>query len=404
MPALKLVLIFDHFGPYHQLRLRAAAERTDVTGVECHSRSRDYAWEPGHASDLPIVTVPSSRDETAAVARTNFATNLDRILSTLNPDVVAIPGWSAFEAITALRWCLRHSIPAVLMSESCRHDEPRQWGKEWIKRRLVSQFSAGLVGGEQHRIYLEELGMSPDRISVGYDVVDNHYFSAGVEDARSKHSIKAMADQAKPSFLASARFIAKKNLSRLLDAYQAYRLQILRASSVMMPWNLTLLGDGPLRNDLESVVQQSGLQEFVSMPGFLQYDQLPSQYAKATAFIHASTTEQWGLVVNEAMAAGLPVLVSDRCGCAPDLVHENINGFTFNPYDTNSITDAMMRITRLSAERLVAFGVASQRLILEWGPQKFGQGIEQASARAVQSPPCTVPLIDKMLLAILARR
>jgi 1,2-diacylglycerol 3-alpha-glucosyltransferase len=57
----------------------------------------------------------------------------------------------------------------------------------------------------------------------------------------------------------------------------------------------------------------------------------------ASAFIQASTTEQWGLVVNEAMASGLPVLVSERCGCAPDLVKNGVNGYTFDPYDIKEI-------------------------------------------------------------------
>ena len=80
------------------------------------------------------------------------------------------------------------------------------------------------------------------------------------------------------------------------------------------------------------------------MPGFKQYDELPIYYGLAGAFIHASTTEQWGLVVNEAMAAGLPVIVSERCGCAPDLVENGRNGFTFDPYDVDALTHLMLKM------------------------------------------------------------
>ena len=118
-------------------------------------------------------------------------------------------------------------------------------------------------------------------------------------------------------FLASARFVPKKNLLRLLEAYAGYRR---RAGADA--WHLVLLGDGELRGDIERRSALPDLAGAVILPGFRQYDELPAYYGLARAFVHASTTEQWGLVVNEAMAAGLPVLVSDRCGCAPDLVED----------------------------------------------------------------------------------
>src|SRR5207244_4064698 len=102
-----------------------------------------------------------------------------------------------------------------------------------------------------------------------------------------------------------------KNLPRLLEAFAGYRRLAGDAA-----WELVLLGDGPLRPELVALLKDLELDGHVLLPGFKQYDELPAYYGLAGAFIHASTTEQWGLVVNEAMASGLPVLVSDRCGCA----------------------------------------------------------------------------------------
>src|SRR5262249_59830905 len=104
-----------------------------------------------------------------------------------------------------------------------------------------------------------------------------------------------------------------------------------RAAAGTAAWKLVLLGEGEQRAKLEGLRDALGLRNDVSMPGFKQYDELPAYYGLASAFVHTSTTEQWGLVVNEAMAAGLPVLVSERCGCGPDLVREGVNGFTFDP-------------------------------------------------------------------------
>lgn len=393
---MRVALLFDHFGPYHHARLRAAGQRLDVTGLEFRARSREYAWEPGAAEGLPIVTVPEGD--------AGLSSTLQELLTKLDPEVVAIPGWSSPEALAALCWCLNARVPAVLMSESCAHDEPRRGWKEWVKRRIVRLFSAALVGGSLHCRYLEDLGMESLRVFLGYDAVDNAYFKEGAERALAEGLVGAVASENTGSFLASARFIEKKNLPRLLDAYAAYRIEVSRVSGASFPWKLTLLGDGELRATLQTQVHSLGLEKHVSMPGFLQYADLPRHYARASAFIHASTTEQWGLVVNEAMASGLPVLLSNRCGCAPDLVREGVNGFTFDPNDTQGIAAAMVRVTALSADERTSMALSSASIIENWGPERFGHGLEQAAASARSSPLRRAGLIDRVLLFLLSRR
>ena len=112
------------------------------------------------------------------------------------------------------------------------------------------------------------------------------------------------------------------------------------------PWSLVLLGDGPLKSDLCRLISDLRLDACVHLPGFKQYHELPVYYGLASAFVHASTTEQWGLVVNEAMASGLPVLVSNRCGCAQDLVKEGVNGFTFDPCNVEQLAQLMLKFQR----------------------------------------------------------
>ena len=104
---------------------------------------------------------------------------------------------------------------------------------------------------------------------------------------------------------------------------------------------------------------------------------MPAYYGLASAFVHASTTEQWGLVVNEAMASGLPVLVSNRCGCAPDLVQEGVNGFTFDPYNVEQLAQLMLKISAFQTFSLSTFGAASRRIIADWGPERFASGLRR---------------------------
>ena len=136
----------------------------------------------------------------------------------------------------------------------------------------------------------------------------------------------------------------------------------------------------------------------ILLTGGRSYQDLPIYYGLANAFVHASTTEQWGLVVNEAMAAGLPVLISNRCGCAPELVHEGKNGYTFDPYDVEGLSVLLGRIAG-GRERLAAFGQASEAIIAEWGPQRFSNALFDAASVALNSPPRPMRLSDRLLLS-----
>jgi glycosyltransferase involved in cell wall biosynthesis len=146
------------------------------------------------------------------------------------------------------------------------------------------------------------------------------------------------------------------------------------------------------------------LEDSVLLPGFKQYDELPAFYGPAGAFIHASTTEPWGLVVNEAMASGLPVLVSNRCGCAQDLVQEGKNGFTFDPDNVEELAQLMFQVSAFQPSKLSEFGSESRRIISGWGPERFATGLRDAVAAALESPPKRAGALDRLLLRLLLCR
>jgi glycosyltransferase involved in cell wall biosynthesis len=287
----------------------------------------------------------------------------------------------------------------VVLSESSRQDEPRTSWKEAIKRRLVGLYSAALVGGQRHVEYLAELGMPRERVFIGYDVVDNDYFGRRTAEIRnSKFEIRDKRGLPENYFLASARFIEKKNLSSLIEAYAQYRRR--SEIAVKVPWDLVVLGDGPLRATLNSQLSTLNLNEHVHLPGFKPYDELPVYYALASAFVHASTTEQWGLVVNEAIASGLPVIVSDRCGCVPEVI--NSNGFTFNPTSENELTARLLEMASLSDEERKRLGDNSYRIAANFAPERFGEGLERAASVAMGIPQKRFGVMDRALLLVTA--
>lgn len=387
----RLAVVFYRYGPYHVARLRAVAKLVDVAGVEFTSRDHVYEWDKVQLPpDVRLKTLFGDHARVGHKIGEIYRTVLDVLLE-VQPNVIAIPGWDTGFSLAALSAAHALGIPAVLMSESQRIDFPRYWPKEWVKRRIVGLYSSAIVGGQPHIEYAEELGMERAAIFRCMDAVDNDYFSEAINIRLH------LPAGTKKTFLTSARFIPKKNISGLLSAYRMYR-----DAAGTGAWDLTILGDGPLKGQILDIIRREGLEQCVILRGFVQYPQLPAELAKASAFILPSTSEQWGLVVNEAMAAALPVLVSERAGCARDLVVAGRNGFTFNPFDARELASLMARVA--SNERdLEQMGQASAAIIAQWGVDYFAQQLFAAAAYAVSHPAPRASTAQRAMLKILAR-
>ena len=411
-----VAVVFHHIGPYQHARLNAAADRLSVTGIEWSAKGYD-AWgaaaTPARYRKVSLFSEATDHYPDKVELRSAFWSALEQT----NPDVVAVNGWNNFGSLIAANCCVRRRIPIVVMSESSRQDEPRSWWKEGIKRRIVGLYSAALVGGQRHVEYLVELGMPREQIFTGYDVVDNDYFArrnAKIRDSRFEIRKKYVLPE--NYFLASARFVEKKNLPKLIQAYAEYRQQSFvfakatadreirdeksDISHQHSPWDLVLLGDGPLRQAINNQLSTLNLHRQVHLPGFTSYDELPIYYALANAFVHASTTEQWGLVVNEALASELPVIVSERCGCVPELVQGN--GFTFDPTNEHELTARLLEMASLSDDERKHLSDNSHRIAAHFAPERFGEGLERASSVAMGVPQKRFGIMDRALLLVTA--
>jgi glycosyltransferase involved in cell wall biosynthesis len=373
--------------------LNSASRYLSVHGIELSRIDRTYAWDRTDGPETLSRDIVS--DDIDKEKAPQLIARMAALLSMRQPDAVAIPGWSHRGALAALLWCSRSGVPVILMSESGRGDHARRLWKETLKRRIVSQCGSALVGGTRHHDYLVELGMPPARILLGYDVIDNDHFAQGSERARLRTTEERQRLRLPERyFLASSRFIEKKNLSRLIAAFAGYR-----QTAGADPWDLVLLGDGHLRKRLITLVSRYGLNDVVHMPGFRQYDDLPAYYGLAGAFVHASTIEQWGLVVNEAMAAGLPVIVSRGCACADELVVPGRNGYTFDPLDPSELTRCLLHVASNQCDRQLLAN-EGRAIIADWTPDRFATGLSQAVDLAIAAPRRRT-LSDRVLLRAL---
>jgi 1,2-diacylglycerol 3-alpha-glucosyltransferase len=396
-----IAIFFDRLGPYHWARLQAAARLFHVVAIETCAITLEYQWERiDEPRAFDRVTLFDDVSEGRNLKREQLRQKLMKALREADPAVAMIPGWATPASLIALEWCLQNQRPTVVMSESNAFDEKRYALAELIKRIVVSSFSAGLAGGQLQREYLISLGLPCERVFTGYDVVDNDYFAQRANEVRGKkEELRRKYRLPEKYFLASARFVPKKNLRRLIESYAFYRSQ-----TGLNYWKLVLLGDGPLLTELVSLRHQLDLANDVLLPGFIQYRKLPPYYALADVFVHASSTEQWGLVVNEAMAAGLPVIVSNRCGCVPELVAEGKNGFTFDPESVKSLGKLMVEMSRLPERRLGEMGVESERIIAGFTPTHFAKGAQRAIEVAKATPSRGLSPFRLLLLKALTYR
>ena len=369
-----IALLFSNYGPYHIARLESLnsflAKDLQAVGIELSRYEKKYPWQTKLENlAFPIISVIKnySIEETKI---TQTVAELLAILKQVNPTVLAISGYFNPSMLVALFWCRVRNKPAILFSETTESDFERVWWKEKIKSIIVKQFKSALVGGQPHKRYLIKLGMPAEAIFIGYDIVGNDTFHPQ-KIATLSRPIE------RPFFLAVNRFIPKKNLPFLIDSYARYR-ELARVAA----WDLVLCGDGELRSQIERQITELNLQKVVHLPGFLQQSEMLPYFAHAGCFVHASTTEQWGLVINEAMAAGLPVLVSNRCGCFEDLIIEGVNGFGFDPHNCQQLTNLMLTVSDHNFDRK-KMGQAALNHIQNFAPDRFANGLAQAVRYAI---------------------
>ena len=252
--------------------------------------------------------------------------------------------------------------------------------KEWVKKKIVSLYDAAIVGGLSHQAYLVKLGMPVDQIFPSYNVVDNDFWGGNINSVGlNSGKVKSRLTLPENYFLSVGRFIGKKNFAHLIDAYSKY---IIDRDN---PWDLVIVGDGPLRESLLEKSVKLGLQKKIHFPGYLNAADTQLMYASASVFILPSSHfEQWGLVVNEAMAAGLPVLVSNICGCVPDLVVEGVTGYSFDPGDVNELINQMISMSSGEID-LKLMGKNAKQQINGYTPELFAQNLINSAELAFEN-------------------
>lgn len=362
----RVTVMWTNCGPYHYARLRALNKLFDVQVLQYYDQEGSRGWaDPTSHVEFPVRTLfprQGQRAGAGALVRTVW-----REMRSARPDVVLVPGYTDPGALAMAVWAKLHGVPAVLMSASTALDRPRSWLKEWTKRRIVSGlFRAAIVAGARTGAYVQSLGIEAERVGYCNNIVENAFFSEGAASWRNGQST-ARGELPDRYFLYVGRLSEEKNLVALLSAFRQYR----QAGG---GWSLVIVGGGPQEDKLRALCADI---DGVVLAGRRGPGELVRIYALAGSFVLPSLSEPWGLVVNEAMAAGLPVIVSDRCGCVDDLVEHGGNGWIIDPNDTKNLIARMLQMENLSVAERQKMARRSEEIIRNFSPERYGQEVKR---------------------------
>jgi 1,2-diacylglycerol 3-alpha-glucosyltransferase len=370
--------MWTKFLPYHLARIRHLRKRLQeidwhLTAIEVASKDALYPFpEIMENRGDDYICLFSGKSYRALSPYTIHATAF-RALENIQPDVVIAPATPFPSGMASVKYSLNHKSLMIMMDDAWEDSDKRGIIVTEAKKIIHKNIDAAFIPAPSHASYYVKMGFPLDRIFYGVDVVDNDFFSTRAEAARQRaDSLRVALDLPLQYFIFVGRFIERKGITTLLDAYRRYA-----ALGPKSRWGLVLIGEGD-----EHQHYQEQMKDFpeVKFAGSQFSEQLCQYYGLASAFILTSVIETWGLVVNEAMASHLPVLVSKGCGACRSLVEEGGNGWTFGVGNAEVLSQLMFRMSEMPADRLRAMGVRSKEIIAHWSLDTFADSAIAATS------------------------
>ncbi len=368
----RIAIVISHFIQYHAplFRMLASNPQIDLTVFVCSRHGADSCYDLGFGRVF-------SWDRPVTVGyRWELLTNWRKgppsaFWSCINPsiinrlrrggfDAVWVHGWADVTTWLGILTALIFDIPLLVRGEArlaLRESRLKSLAKRLILAPILRRASGVLTIGKLSCDYYRHYGIQGHRQFLTPYAVDNDYFISKAQQlGNDRMRLKAGLglDAGRPLILFSGKLIPRKRPFDLLHAQQCLENQA----------SLVLLGDGILRPALEIYAHEHRIQN-VYFAGFKNQTELCQYFAAADIFVLPSEFETWGLVVNEAMCFGLPVIISDGVGAGPDLVEHGANGFVYPAGNIDRLV-AYLRQMFLDENMRVAMGCASFEKIKAW--------------------------------------
>ena len=357
---LRIAIFWSELPGYAAACVRALAERENIDLLVvryAHQEQKPFD-ESSRRLPFPIHAVSCDRPP-----REQWMT-LRKLLENFQPDAAVVSGW-AFPAFNrAARWVKKRGGIVVCMSDNqWRGDLKQLLGAVYARLFFGRRYSAMFIPGERARPLARAFGFSGPRLITGSYSCDWSLFSRA-NILRSERS-----DGKWPHvFLFVGSLIPRKGIQDILAAYQEYRKRVAE------PWQLWMVGDGPLKETIQGV-------DGVSPKGFKQPPECANIMSCAGAYIMASHKEPWGVVLHEAVAAGMPVICTESCGAGADFVNDNYNGYVFEAADVQRLSELMFIVSNKTDNELSQMGRSSYELSKKYTPHLWAEHLLRGLTR-----------------------
>lgn len=333
---------------YWAAGIRALAERAEVTVLARppdQLAPYDYAALELNGAELQVAAWPWSH------------ALLDELIERSRPDLVCSIGQSPGLWRALHRARRRHHTVTVMWADNVWTGSRRQRVLQLLFQVIRPYgFDAAFVPGDRSTEYARRLGFSSSAVLTGACTFDEARFASVAAGG--------VARWTDPGFLFCGRLVPEKAPDVLAEGYRRYR------ESVASPWPLHVVGHGPFDGGLRATPG-------VTVSDFIQPDALPDIFGAAGALILPSRYDPWGVVVLEACAAGLPVVVSDGCGAADEMATPG-NGFTVASGDPASLAEALTTLTEAGADQRREWGRRSSQIASEYRPERWADALLSA--------------------------
>jgi len=325
-----IAFIWENFGPGHADRCEAVAKqfsgKREIYGIELVGSSEVYEWKSETRENFKKITLfDSGKLSKIGVISRSYST-LRACLQCGASDVFLCHYEHPATFLTAsiLRILGRRTY---IMNDSKYDDYPRYLWREIVKRCFYFPYWGGIASGFRSADYLRFLGIRKERISGNYNSLSVERI---IRLSGSRPAPQGVAYNDR-HFTIIARFIDKKNIFVAISAFKMFQ------DASKKPRQLHICGSGPLEQELRSFADKLGISHEIRFRGFIQTEEVCQVLAQSLALILASTEEQFGNVVIEALAMGVPVIISDNCGARDHLIRSGVNGFLVEPDNPNGI-------------------------------------------------------------------
>ena len=379
------------------LRLLAADPALDLTVFFCSDFSTGAYRDTGFGAevqwDIPLtegyrsVVLPRWRDTTAPnalapIAR-GFLRHLARGTDGHRFDAVWVHGYNSVNSLHAILAARALGIPVLVRAEPWLQDRKRSGWKLRAKRLFFTALRGSVaavlpIGTRNAEYWAHYFGHRFPAFLVPY-TVDNDRFAVGMAAAPPGLRASLGLEPGRPVILFASKLQERKHCDDLLEAY----LCLIATMPEHEQPHLLIVGDGEQMAMLRSRVQEAGAR-LVRFAGFRNQSELPGIFALSTVFVLPSRHEPWGLIVNEAMACGLPVIVSDEVGCAVDLVQDGANGFIVPAGNVVALEDALRSV--LASGAAARMGALGRERIAKWSFAEDLNGLKAALAFVTRLP------------------